>query len=73
MKLNKKYTTLWAIWILAFGVIEYAALKDKDDLVQANATRFQVEALFVKATNGNGVGDQIDWSEVTLTVTYTEK
>ena len=42
-------------------------------LVHANATRFQVEALFVKATNGNGVGEQIDWSEVTLTVTYTEK
>jgi len=30
MSLNKKYTWLWAIWLVAFGVIEYAALKDKD-------------------------------------------
>lgn len=29
MKLNKKYTVLWIIWITAFGVIEFAALKDK--------------------------------------------
>lgn len=29
MKLNSKYTWLWALWIAAFGVIEYAALKDK--------------------------------------------
>jgi len=31
MKLNSKYTALWAIWIAAFGVIEYAALKDKKE------------------------------------------
>ena len=31
MKLNKKYTLLWVIWILAFGVIEFAALKDKGE------------------------------------------
>lgn len=30
MKLNSKYTKLWIIWILAFGVIEYQALQDKD-------------------------------------------
>ena len=29
MKLNSKYTKLWIIWILAFGVIEYSAIKDK--------------------------------------------
>ncbi|MGY8962558.1 MAG: hypothetical protein ACKVKT_03270 [Rhodospirillales bacterium] len=29
MKLNNKYTWMWAIWLLAFGVIEYAALKDQ--------------------------------------------
>jgi len=29
MKLNKMYTVLWVIWILAFGVIEFAALKNK--------------------------------------------
>ncbi len=26
----KKYTWLWIIWILAFGVIEYAAIKNND-------------------------------------------
>jgi len=31
MKLNSKYTKLWIIWILAFGVIEYSALQDKDE------------------------------------------
>ena len=30
MKLNRKYTTLWIVWVVAFGVIEYAALKNKD-------------------------------------------
>ena len=30
MKLDSKYTAMWVIWIAAFGVIEYAALKDKD-------------------------------------------
>ena len=30
MKLNSKYTVLWIIWIVAFGVIEYPALKNKD-------------------------------------------
>ena len=29
MKLNKKYTVLWIVWILGFGVIEYSALKNK--------------------------------------------
>jgi hypothetical protein len=29
MSLNKKYTWLWVIWVLAFGVIEYSALKNK--------------------------------------------
>ena len=27
--LNKRYPMLWFLWALAFGVIEYAALKDK--------------------------------------------
>ena len=30
-KLNKKYTWLWVIWLLAFGCIEFAALKNKGD------------------------------------------
>ena len=30
VSLDKKYTWLWILWIVAFGIIEYAALKDKD-------------------------------------------
>lgn len=42
-------------------------------VVDAAATRFQVEALFMRTTNGNGVAEWIEWSEVTLEVTYSEK
>ena len=28
-QLNKKYTWLWIVWVLMFGVIEYSAIKDK--------------------------------------------
>ena len=30
MQLNGKYTWMWAIWILAFGAIEWSAIKDRD-------------------------------------------
>ena len=40
----------------------------------AASTRFQVEALFQnKVTNGNHVAEFIEWSEVVLEVTYSEK
>lgn len=42
-------------------------------VVDAAASRFQVEALFMKITNGNGVAEWMEWSEVTLEVTYSEK
>ena len=42
-------------------------------LAAAAATRFQVEALFNKVTNGNHVAEWIEWSEVVLEVTYSEK
>ena len=29
MKLNKKYTWAWILWIFGFLAIEYAAIKDK--------------------------------------------
>lgn len=35
-------------------------------------TRFQVEALFQKVTNGNSVAEWIEWSEVVLEVTFSE-
>ena len=46
---------------------------DVNHLVQAAATRFQVEALFMRKTNGNGVAERIEWSDVVLEVTYSEK
>jgi hypothetical protein len=36
-------------------------------------TRFQVEALFLKTTNGNNVAEFIEWSDAVLEVTYSEK
>lgn len=42
-------------------------------IADATVTRFQVEALFQKVTNGNNVAEWIEWSEVVLEVTYSEK
>ena len=42
-------------------------------LVQAAATRFQVEALFMLPYDGDNVAEWIEWSEVTLEVTYSQK
>jgi hypothetical protein len=42
-------------------------------IADAAITRFQVEALFQKVTNGNNVAEWIEWSEVVLEVTYSEK
>jgi len=43
-------------------------------LVQAAATRFQVEALFQYVrSDGDNVAEWIEWSEVVLEVTYSEK
>jgi hypothetical protein len=39
----------------------------------AASTRFQVEALFLKPTNGNHVAEFIEWSEVVLEVTYSDR
>jgi hypothetical protein len=36
-------------------------------------SRFQVEALFNKVSNGNSVADMIEWSSVVLEVTYANK
>jgi len=42
-------------------------------LVQNAASRFQVEARFKIKTNGNNVAEWVEWSEVVLEVTYSEK
>ena len=42
-------------------------------LVQSSATRFQIEAAFMKSTNGNSRAEWIEWSDVRLEVTYSEK
>jgi hypothetical protein len=43
------------------------------DVTNSSTNRFQVEAAFMKPTNDNSVTDLIEWSGVTLTVTYSEK
>ncbi len=42
-------------------------------LADGAATRFQAEALFMKPYNANNKAEWIEWSEVKLEVTYTEK
>jgi len=41
--------------------------------LNSGATRFQVEALFQKITNGNNVAEFVEWSDVTLEVTYSNR
>jgi hypothetical protein len=43
------------------------------NVAAAAVTRFQVEALFMRGTNGNHVAEFIEWSEVVLEVTYSER
>jgi hypothetical protein len=43
------------------------------NIAAAASTRFQVEALFMKVTNGNNVAEFIEWSEAVLEVTYSDK
>jgi hypothetical protein len=42
------------------------------NVAAAGSTRFQVEALFLKTTNGNHVAEFIQWSNAVLEVTYSE-
>ena len=42
------------------------------NVAAAAITRLQVEALFLKTTNGNNVAEFIQWSDVTLEVTFSE-
>jgi hypothetical protein len=43
------------------------------NVAAAAVTKFQVEALFLKTTNGNNVAEFIEWSDAVLEVTYSEK
>jgi len=54
-------------------VTEIDVTPDVAYCVQAASTRFQVEALFMKGTNGNQVAEWIEWNNVELEVTYSEK
>jgi hypothetical protein len=45
---------------------------DVEYAVKSAQERFQIEALFMKTTNGNGVAEWIEWSDLKLEVTYTE-
>lgn len=41
--------------------------------LNSGATRFQVEALFQSVTNGNYIAEFVEWSDVTLEVTYSKR
>jgi hypothetical protein len=43
------------------------------NVAAAALTRFQVEALFLKTTNGNHVAEFVEWSDAVLEVTYSER
>jgi hypothetical protein len=58
-------TVPWSVIDVTQEIINIAA---------AESTRFQVEALFAgKVTNGNNVAQFIEWSDVILEVTYSDK
>lgn len=42
-------------------------------LAEKAGTRFQVEALFTKVTNGNAVSEWIEWSDAVLEITYSDR
>jgi hypothetical protein len=42
------------------------------NIAAAATTRFQIEALFLKTTNGNDVAQFVQWSNAVLEVTYSE-
>ena len=44
-----------------------------DHQVKSAAPRFQIEALFLSSSNGNGVSEWIEWTDCVLEVTYTDK
>jgi hypothetical protein len=43
------------------------------NVAAAALTRFQVEALFLKTTNGNHVAEFVEWADAVLEVTYSER
>jgi len=43
------------------------------NIAQGTSDRLQLEASFMRITNDNHVADYIEWSSVTLTVTYAKK
>lgn len=43
------------------------------NIARGTSDRLQVEARFMRITNGNYVADYIEWASVTLTVTYAER
>jgi len=59
--------------ILMKPPIEIDVTPEVNHMVQAAGTRFQIEALFMKKTKSNDVAQWIDWSDVILVVTYSEK
>jgi len=50
--------------------VEVDVTAEIKNLISAGAGKFQFEALFYKATNGNGATDMVEWPDITLTVSF---
>jgi len=67
-------SNLWNVPVQTAPPTELDITQEIVNVAAAAATRFQVEALFLKGYNGNHVAEFIEWPEgVVLEVTYSEK
>ncbi|MGA7678041.1 MAG: hypothetical protein WCA51_06680 [Dehalococcoidia bacterium] len=66
-------SNLWNVPVQTAPPTELDITQEIVNVAAAAATRFQVEALFLKGYNGNHVAEFIEWSEVVLEVTYSDK
>jgi hypothetical protein len=72
---SPKYTgsNLINVPLLASPPAELDVTQEIANIAAAGINKFQVEALFMKVTNGNHVAEFIEWSDAVLQVTFVEK
>jgi hypothetical protein len=56
--------------LLSSALVEIEVTPEIISLIQAGANKFQFEALFYKASNGNNAADSIEWPDVSLNITF---
>lgn len=56
--------------LLSSAPAEVEVTQEITSLIAAGAYKFQFEALFYKATNGNNAVDHIEWPDVSLNITF---